>query len=84
MKKCGCYVRVSTDLQAMTKDGSLDTQISTLRKFTDIKSSTSGEPWEVTEVYREEGKTGKNTDRPEYQRMIAEDLKDEGTAKEAG
>lgn len=72
VKKCGLYVRVSTDLQAMVKDGSLDTQVDTLKKFVELKKATSGESWDVTEVYREEGKNGKNTDRPEYQRMLSD------------
>jgi len=72
MKQCGLYVRVSTNLQAMVKDGSLDTQVDTLKKFVEFKKATSGEPWEVAEIYREEGKSGKNTDRPEYQRMLAD------------
>lgn len=70
MRKCGLYIRVSTDLQAMTKEGSLDTQLDMLRKCVDLKDGITDEDWIVAEVYREEGRSGKNTDRPEYQRML--------------
>ena len=73
-KACGLYLRVSTDMQANVRDGSLDTQLSSLTKYTEIKTCNSDEDWYVAEVYREEGKSGKNTDRPEYQRMLG-DLK---------
>ena len=74
-KACGLYLRVSTDMQALVKEGSLDTQQSTLTKYAEIKTSNSDEEWYVAEVYREEGRSGKNTDRPEYQRML-KDIKD--------
>lgn len=71
MTKCGLYARVSTDQQAEVKNGSLDTQIDLLQKFVEFKDSTSPEEeWKVMAVYREEGKSGKNVDRPEYKRMI--------------
>ena len=69
-RACGLYLRVSTEMQAIVKEGSLDTQQSTLIKYTEIKSSNGDDEWHVAEVYREEGKSGKNTDRPEYQRML--------------
>ncbi len=74
MKKCGLYVRVSTELQAHKKDGSLDTQLDILKKYVEIKNSSTGEDWRTVATYREEGKSGKNTDRPEYQHMI-QDIK---------
>ena len=69
-KACGLYLRVSTEQQASTKEGSLDTQLSTLTKYTEIKTSNTDEEWYIAQVYREEGRSGKNTDRPEYQRML--------------
>ncbi|MFQ5647465.1 MAG: recombinase family protein, partial [bacterium] len=73
-KACGLYLRVSTERQAQIKEGSLDTQLGTLKKFTEIKSTQGNEEWVVAEVYREEGKSGKNINRPEYQRML-QDIK---------
>ena len=71
MVKCGLYARVSTDLQAEIKNGSLDTQIDLLQKYIEIKDSTSPkEEWKAVAIYREEGKSGKNLDRPEYKRMV--------------
>ena len=71
MIKCGLYARVSTDLQAEVKNGSLDTQIDLLQKYTEVKDSTSPEEeWKAVAIYREEGRSGKNVDRPEYQRMV--------------
>ena len=71
MKKCGLYARVSTDIQAQAKDGSLDTQISIMEKQIEVKKMSSpGEEWEIVEVYREEGRSGKDTNRPEFQKML--------------
>ena len=71
MIKCGLYTRVSTDLQAEVKNGSLDTQIDRLQKYVELKDSTSPEEeWKAVAVYREEGKSGKNLDRPEFKRMV--------------
>jgi len=71
MKRCGLYVRVSTDRQALLKDGSLDTQESRLRSYVTCRS-TSQEAWDITNVYREEGESGKDTNRPALQRMLAD------------
>jgi len=61
--KAGLYIRVSSDMQA--RDGeSLDEQESTARaycKFRDIS---------VVVVYREEGKSAKDTNRPQFQKML--------------
>jgi len=69
-KACGLYLRVSTEQQASIKEGSLDTQLSSLTKYIEIKTSNSDEEWYIAQVYREEGRSGKNTDRPEYQKML--------------
>ncbi|MFH1904450.1 MAG: recombinase family protein [bacterium] len=70
---CGLYARVSTERQSEVKDGSLDTQISRLKNYISFRSpSSSKELWKATKVYREEGKSGKNTDRPELQNLISD------------
>ena len=75
MKKCGLYVRVSTLRQAGIKEGSLANQEYLLRQQIQFKNSLNDEKWEVTEVYKEEGRSAKNmTARPEFLRMM-EDLK---------
>ncbi len=73
-KVCGLYLRVSTERQAQIKEGSLDTQLGILKKHTEMKSSQGNEEWVVAEIYREEGKSGKNIDRSEYQRLL-QDIK---------
>ena len=70
MFKCCLYARVSSDLQAQIKNGSLDTQIDRLQKYVELKDATPEEEWKVVAIYREEGKSGKNLDRPEYKRMV--------------
>ena len=71
MVKCGLYARVSTDLQAEVKNGSLDTQIDQLQKYVEFKNTIPPEEeWKAVAIYREEGKSGKNVDRPEYKRMV--------------
>ena len=81
MIKCGLYARVSTDMQAEVKNGSLDTQIDLLQKYVEIKDSTSPEEeWKAVAIYREEGKSGKNVDRPEFKRMVRDIENDKITA----
>ena len=70
MKRVGLYARVSTDRQAQIKDGSLDTQLDMLGKYVEIKDMGDEEEWKVVKTYREEGKSGKDTNRPEYQKML--------------
>lgn len=73
MVKCGLYARVSTDQQVSVQNGSLDTQIDLLQKYVELKDSTSqGEEWKAVAIYREEGESGKNVDRPQYQRMVGD------------
>ncbi|MFA6240578.1 MAG: recombinase family protein [Candidatus Hydrogenedentales bacterium] len=69
MKSCGLYVRVSTDMQAQVRDGSLDTQEDKLRAYVKLRDS-SKESWQVTEVYREEGRSGADDTRPQYTRLL--------------
>ena len=70
MIKCGLYARVSTDMQAEIKNGSLDTQIDRLQRFVEFKGTTPEEEWKAVAIYREEGKSGKNLDRPAFMRMV--------------
>jgi site-specific DNA recombinase len=59
----GLYMRVSTDRQAQEGD-SLEEQESELRKYCEYHTLT------IRKVYIERGKSGGNTNRPEYQKMI--------------
>ena len=54
------YARVSSDLQMQTEEGSLETQEATLRKAADLYNGAAAE----VRVFREEGRSGKDLDRP--------------------
>lgn len=59
------YARVSTEDQA--KEGfSLDAQIKRLEAYCRVRG------WDVAGTYREEGYSGRSTNRPEYNRMFEE------------
>lgn len=65
LKNIAIYTRVSTEDQA--KEGfSLDDQMNKLRMFCNARS------WNITGEYIEEGKSGRNTKRPEYQRLLTD------------
>ena len=57
------YIRVSTDRQAKEGD-SLEEQESELRKFCDYRG------FRIHKVFIERGKSGGNTNRPEYQKLL--------------
>ena len=69
MKKCGLHLRVSTDQQAEVKEGSLKSQQIRLEALTKSKS-TELEEWKAVQIYREEGYSGKNLNRPQMQLLI--------------
>ena len=72
MKRCGLYTRVSTEDQVAVKDGSLDTQLDLLQDYVALKSRSGDEDWRVVSRYREEGRSGKDTHRPQYRRMLSD------------
>ena len=65
---CGLYPRVSTEDQSRFGH-SLDEQEDRLRKLCEFKG------YKIYKVYREEGVSAKNTNRPRFQEMI-QDMKD--------
>ena len=74
IKRCGLYIRVSTDLQAKEIEGSLKTQRQRLEEEL-ARRSTSECQWLAVKVYEERGRSGKDTNRPEFQNML-QDIKD--------
>lgn len=61
--RAALYVRVSTEDQA--KEGfSLDAQTKRLEAYCRVRE------WTVSGIYRDEGCSGRNADRPEYKRMM--------------
>ena len=72
-RQVGFYIRVSTEKQAKEVEGSLASQKQRLETEVARKNNSqpSGRPWgEVVRVYVEEGRSGKDTNRPEYQKML--------------
>ena len=63
--RAALYTRVSTEEQA-TEGFSLDAQMRRLEMYCKM------EGWTVAGKYREEGHSGRNTKRPEYQRMMSD------------
>ena len=70
MKRCGLYIRVSSEKQAEVEEGSLKNQEQMLRDFIRFKQLSSEEAWEIEGVYIDRGKSAKDTKRLEYQRMM--------------
>lgn len=62
-RKVGVYVRVSSDEQALHGQ-SLDEQESTLKHYCEAMD------WKIVDIYREDGKSGKDLERPAYKRMM--------------
>ncbi len=61
--RAALYVRVSTEDQA--REGfSLDAQTKRLEAYCRVRG------WTVSDIYRDEGYSGRNTERPEYTRMM--------------
>lgn len=69
-KRCGLYGRVSTDRQARIQDGGLATQFDLMEKRVEYENARGETEWQIVEQYREEGRSGKDLDRPEFKRMI--------------
>ena len=59
------YIRVSTDRQAKEGD-SLEEQESELKKFCEYRN------YQLRNIYIERGKSGSNTNRPEYQKLLTD------------
>ena len=72
-KRVGLVVRVSTDRQAMTDEGSLVTQLQRLRKHLEYKTAIGGDDWVEVAVYELKGISGKDSVRsPEFQALYAD------------
>lgn len=73
VRKVGIYLRVSTERQAREAEGSLKSQKQRLELEVQRRNDHSPQKWgEITKVYVEEGRSGKDTNRPEFQKMVAD------------
>lgn len=71
MRKIAIYCRVSTEEQAKNKEGSITSQIQRLQLKVEEKNRYENGEWgKVVSIYKDEAYSGKNTDRPEFQRML--------------
>jgi len=61
--KAGLYIRVSTDMQARDGESLAEQEVST-QGYCNFRNIP------VVTVYREEGKSAKNTNRPQFKKMI--------------
>ena len=68
--KIGLYIRVSTEEQASNPEGSIKSQEQRLRTHADFKNLEN--PFgEVVRVFVDRAKSGKDTNRPELQKLLA-------------
>jgi len=75
MKRCGLYIRVSTDRQVKVQEGSLKNQDQLLTQHVEFKNKLGQEQWTIVDRYVDEGRSAKDTKgRPAYLRMV-EDVK---------
>ncbi|MBK8204925.1 MAG: recombinase family protein [Bdellovibrionales bacterium] len=73
VRKVGIYLRVSTERQAREAEGSLKSQKQRLELEVQRRNEHSPQRWgEIAKVYVEEGRSGKDTNRPEFQKMVAD------------
>lgn len=68
--KIALYIRVSTEEQASNPEGSIKSQEQRLRAHVDLKNM-DGIFGEVTQVYIDRAKSGKDTKRSELQKLLA-------------
>ncbi len=72
-RRVGLVVRVSTDRQAMTEEGSLKNQLQRLRKHIEYKTEACGEDWQEAALYELRAVSGKHSMRSqEFQRLFAD------------
>jgi len=67
--KIGLYIRVSTEEQAENPEGSIRNQEERLRAMIQLKNS-EGPFGEIQSVFVDRARSGKDTNRPELQRML--------------
>ena len=71
-KRCALYIRVSTEKQAEVEEGSLKNQNQHLSQHIKMKSDTTKNNWIIADRYIDKGISAKDTNRPEYRRMMSD------------
>jgi site-specific DNA recombinase len=72
MRRIGIYLRVSTEEQARIQDGSLVSQRMRLIEFVEGHNRRTPGWGTILEFYCDEGKSAKNMNRPEFQRLLGD------------
>jgi site-specific DNA recombinase len=73
IKRVGIYLRVSTEEQVRIQDGSLVSQKQRLIEYVELQNARHENGWGVVvDFYCDEGKSAKDMNRPEFQRMLAD------------
>lgn len=70
-RKIGCYIRVSTEEQAQNPEGSIRNQEERLKEIVKLKNSIEGNFGEITGIYVDRARSGKDTNRPELQKLLS-------------
>lgn len=70
MNRVGIYLRVSTEEQARIVDGSLVSQKSRLEEYVAGQNRRDNGWGSIIDIYCDEAKSGKNLNRPEFQRLL--------------
>ncbi|MCB9025994.1 MAG: recombinase family protein [Bdellovibrionaceae bacterium] len=67
--RIGCYIRVSTEEQAQNLEGSIKNQEERLKAHVKLKNMES-HFGEIKEIFIDRAKSGKDTNRPELQKLL--------------
>ena len=70
-RKIGCYIRVSTEEQAQNPEGSIRNQEERLKEIVKLKNTIEGNFGEITGTYIDRARSGKDTNRPELQKLLS-------------
>lgn len=72
MKRIALYIRVSTEEQARVQDGSLVSQRKRLEEYVEGQNRRDTEWGKIVDVYVDEGRSAKDMNRPQFQRLLAD------------
>ncbi|MBI4924753.1 MAG: recombinase family protein [Bdellovibrio sp.] len=70
MRTVGLYIRVSTEEQAKIHEGSLVSQRHRLEEYVKARNLIDKNWGTIVATFVDEAKSGKNTNRPQYQEML--------------
>ncbi len=74
VRRVALVIRVSTDRQAMTEEGSLKNQLQRLRAHIEYKAGACGEQWQESAVYELRAISGKDSMRSQEFQQLFRDI----------